>query len=437
MRIVLWGDIYLQQEVLLDRAFYPLSFKVDRSVSGSQTTAELKEGLITITTAKGSQQIEVKNPYPSQILGIIACVQQGKLRNGSFGFKLFSPPDTYGDVDFRVKAVGVIKEYLGKRVGLTKVSRQTPLSLPPWRDLASFYIDNYGRPTEIFYLRGARMRLVKSAEDAKGRLAKPKLPTFSGSRIVLNGRRNPFRKDLVLTLKDQQAPGQGVKPSKIITPEELKRIQQLLNQLDEKFRLIKGLSREGKEEELRAAYRDFMKQYLMAAELRLSEGERKRLEDMKAQLEKIFPIAQMVYQHAEGILHRMQELFEQRQLAELDKWYRELEGLARTPELEGTRYKADIKRVLEQAEHLIQRAKNVSELLSKKLLLSGIFYIPPGEGLPSYAILNNRVVKEGYVIQDVLIKKINPSSIVVEYKGERMSIYIQRGVQKEKGGEKR
>jgi hypothetical protein len=268
------------------------------------------------------------------------------------------------EVSFEVKEWSQ-REYLEKKFPVTRIEWVKPLPAPS-RDLevVETYVDKFGRVVEEVTRgpSGLRFLLTKGEDEAMGQ----------STHIRVNGRHDPFRKDLALQQKQKDkgvVVGDGLragdefhKPDDGITLGE-----KLLEELK------KAVERKDKGE-ARSLYERIIQIYVKLKESSKDTDSqvRVRMENLKKRVEELFPGAVMLVEKARKIYTEALDRFEHEDVTGMEKLLNDLRNVEKAPELVGAEGLTTLRQWVSQLDPLLARCKTRLELAKKKLMLTGV-----------------------------------------------------------------
>lgn len=267
------------------------------------------------------------------------------------------------EVSFEVKEWSQ-REYLEKKVPVTRIEWIKPLPAPT-RDLevVESYVDKYGRVVEETTRGPAALKfiLAKGEDEAVGQ----------STHIRVNGRHDPFRKDLAMVVKPK---GKDTVDSKIAEDVGAKKPDELFA-LGEKLLedLKKALERKDKAES-RALYDRIIQVYVKLRDLsKDADAQVKvRVENLKRKVEDLYHGVEMLVERARKVFAAAHDRFEHEDVEGMGKLLNELRELEKSPELVGSEGTTQLRQWVTQLEPLLERCRTRLELARKKLTLTGV-----------------------------------------------------------------
>lgn len=306
--------------------------------------------------------------------------------------------------------------------------------------LRKLYIDSFGRLVKWEYEGDIRVELARNNKDAQG----------EARRVVIGGRRDPFRKDLPMkVLEDEggdvrRGGGSRGSGSGVGAGEEKSKLEEAKNLVHE----MRGMKRSLREEALKSSYEKFVSFYPSLRE-RLRDGVMTRdleaLEALRKEAEELYPGAQKAIDEANRLFLEIARLSDEGNCTAMEKKYAELEKFKKRPEILHRPESVELEtKLLQPADKLIQKCRVREALKKKKLVLSGTIHeieqfpttlrLPlqiVGQGVLLHqdvvlvkrdlvALINDQPFHVGDVIQneDVKIERIDRFGVEVSYKGE-------------------
>ncbi len=346
------------------------------------------------------------------------------------------------DVSFEVRD-WVQREYLGKKVPVTRIDWVKPLPAPSRElEIVETYVDKFGRVVEEVTREGKlRMVLVKGEEEAVGQSA----------LIQLRGRRDPFRKDLAMRTKtaekdiDKVKGTDGAPPP--ATPEEgLAAADKIIEEL------VKAKERKDLDG-ARSQYYKGIKLFLQLRDLKEPNPEaRNRIEEFKKKLEDLFGGAKRRLEEARGVFVRGVDRFGLEDVAGVEKALGDLRKMEGLPEFVGAGELTELKTWIADLEPMLVRCRTRLELAKKKLVLTGVtlcydekpqvmefplHVFGHSVGAPHelrfiraahYAIINEKMVRVGDLVEGegVRVEKIWKYGVQVSLKEETREVPIRQ-----------
>ena len=89
-------------------------------------------------------------------------------------------------------------------------------------------------------------------------------------------------------------------------------------------------------------------------------------------------------------------------------------------------FKAASDRILQVADHWNRRAKIRSEFATKELEILGIVTSLEGGEEKNFTIVNNRILREGEELGDIVVDRIERNRVTFRYQGERIGLVFRR-----------
>jgi hypothetical protein len=267
------------------------------------------------------------------------------------------------DVSFEVKERSQ-REYLEKKVSVTRIEWIKPLPAPT-RDLeiVESYVDKYGRVVEETTRGPSALKfiLARGEDEAVGQ----------STHIRVNGRHDPFRKDLAMVVKPKGKDAATKMPDDVVgarKPDELLALgEKLLEDLK------KALERKDKTES-RALYDRIIQIYIKLRELsKDADAQVKvRVENLKRKVEDLFHGVELLVERARKVFAAAHDRFEHEDVAGMEKLLNELRELEKSPDLVGSEGTTQLRQWVTQLEPLLDRCRTRLELARKKLTLTGV-----------------------------------------------------------------
>jgi hypothetical protein len=308
------------------------------------------------------------DPYYTTHLMFLSMRQNDVLsRTGVHTAKILFPRGDESplvEVSFEVKEWSQ-REYLEKKFSVTRIEWIKPLPAPT-RDLeiVETYVDKYGRVVEETTRgpAGLRFVLAKGEEEAVGQ----------STHIRVNGRHDPFRKDLALQPKpkgDRSGPT-GPTPDDIA----IKKPDDGLALGEKLMEDLKKAAERKDKVEARALYDRIIQIYIKLKEA-TKDGDSQikvRVENLKKRVEELFPGAEMLVDKARKVYAAALDRFEHEDVSGMEKLLGELRDFEKSPELVGSAQTTQLRQWVAQLEPLLDRCRTRLELARKKLTLTGV-----------------------------------------------------------------
>lgn len=390
--------------------------------------------------------------YFSRSLMFIALRQNGSLaRPGTRRVFLIQPqPQGPPVMDVSIEVRETLKrEYLGKKeVPVTRISYLKP---PPamnrdW-ELLEAYVDKFGRIVEETRRGGVRTVLVKGEEEAVGH----------ETRLRQRARRDPFRKDLAMTLRAKEKEGAEADGRK--EDVRISDASQVQARLKEGQKLLEDLKRAREENREAEGEQIYQKLLALHQALRKFLQERPQGQEVQRQAEELRRQSEEVWGGAERLMKklrlvyvRVMELFDRDECDEMAKGVEELRKAQDRPELQDTPQLLLLAGWVAKVEPLVAKCRTRMELARKKIVLTGtIAYeewtfqpVDPSvavfghvAGAPQevrfikpnrLAVINDKVYRVGDVVEGegVRVEKIWPHGVQVSLREETRDVGIRQ-----------
>lgn len=443
----------------LDDTYSPVDLNMKYAVNGVDITG-------SIVSTEGGRCMQVIFPngdrkefqfaaeedlFCSFQLMFISMRQNGLLANrGSRKGRVFflrtdAPPmvDVVFDVGEMVKRDLPAK----KGAAVTKITYiKPPPSISRDYELAEAYVDKFGRIVEASTQGGIKCVLVLGEEEAVGK---------GGKRLSHKGRRDPFRKDLVMAAKKQEGDGgkDGVAPPTTldVTPGNLPiRLSEATKLLDE----LKKACDKGQTEEGEGIYQKILGYYLLMRPVAAKDQPNvlPKVEDLKKTADKISGIPARLRDQARPSYVDALDAFNREAPEEMERKLNDLLKFQNRRELQNTEELLEINRWVADLEPRLAKCKTRVELARKKLVLTGtvsqfeevpqkvnaaVDFFGHRVGAPhevrfiravQYAVINDKLYRVGETVegQGVRVEKIWMHGVMVSMKDETRDVGIRQ-----------
>jgi hypothetical protein len=309
------------------------------------------------------------------------------------------------------------------------------------------FVDKFGRIVEETRRGGLRMILVKGEEEAVGH----------ETRLRQRARRDPFRKDLAMTLRAKEK--EGVAAGEKKEDVRITDAAQVQARLKEGQKLLEDLRKAREENREAEGEQIYQKLLALHQALRKFLQERPQGQDVQRQTEELRRQTEEVWGGAERLMKklrlvyvRVMELFDRDECDEMAKGVEELRKAQDRPELHDTPQLLLLAGWVAKVEPLVAKCRTRMELARKKIVLTGtIAYeewtfqpVDPSvavfghvAGAPQevrfikpsrLAVINDKVYRVGDVVEGegVRVEKIWPHGVQVSLREETRDVGIRQ-----------
>lgn len=369
----------LSMESILERGeledtYQPRQLSVSATMNGLDITAILENTdsgrQVVVTLPNGERKAIAlrfdEDAHYSIFLMMISMRQNGQLtRPGPRKARLFFPRPTGSpevEVEFEVGELSRRELLDKKEVPVTRITFQKP---PPpsvrEMELVEMVVDKYGRTVEVVFKGGVKLTLVKGEEEAAGK-----------GRLSLQGRRDPFRKDLVVGDKPK-VEVTGPKPpplAQVVTPDKL---QQHLTDAEKQLPELKKAYEKPDLEEAELIYQKILGYYIALRPLALKEQPAllSRVDDLKRKADVVYGAPRRVRNQAFAMYEEAMKAFGREACDEMEKKVVELRKVKEDPILMNTEELLEVSRWISDIEPKVSKCKTRLDLARKRLSLTG------------------------------------------------------------------
>jgi hypothetical protein len=378
--------------------------------------------------------------------------------------------------EVELRNLGLKREkFVGKDVQVIKCLVK---KLPPSENsyLSEFYVDKYGRIVGgsqplagqqaasgniLDFIKAfvagssqklVQFKLVESQLEAMGDVGKREL-------LITH---NPFNKEARMTRKNpEKVTGPPKKPDPIkpvLSPQDMNLRIAELEQMIEKMKVLK---REGKEQDLKKEYSTFIDNYIELGKRTQDPDQLNRIRAAKEKAEQICGVALGIKEEAAKLYSKMIQAFQDYRFDEVDKLAKEIDALSKRTEIWGDPVYPDIVKIVQNSNNILRKSKNIIELESVPMTLTGIAYSEDvkvknvevvlnilGTNVKilqpvrityasAYAIINGRLYAKGDLIKvkdgdkwrdtKLTVQAIERDRVIITYEEESKELRIKTG----------
>jgi tetratricopeptide (TPR) repeat protein len=241
--------------------------------------------------------------------------------------------------------------------------------------------------------------------------------------VAPNRSYDPFTNQFPTNRESKQSTQEVQEAPVAMTPEEQEQFLQEAKKTIERVQFFIKLEDESKAMGAYTSLRDMIKKKELLTVPRIVNDFRtlvSRLESLEVEIEGIR--LKYYYNQAQTKLRQMKDLFAEGEYKRVEGIHSEIVKLTQEMEQTNTRYKPVADQIFAASNRWVTRATIRQEFEARKPNIQGIVISNGGK----MALLNDRVIKQGELMDDIRIVKVENNRVTFRYKGEEIPLAFRR-----------